>query len=151
MLLIIIDASDPEFRTKLDVTEALLEELGAGGKPTVYVFNKCDLGVAEYAGIGRHADRSNTVYISAATGQGIELLVSKIEDFVLSNKRRISYTIPNSEAGALNLLYKHATVEEVEYGAENIKVTALADARARGLMKKYADIPERETKEEDFD
>ncbi|MBQ7383357.1 MAG: GTPase HflX [Clostridia bacterium] len=152
ILLIIIDASDPEFRTRLEVTENLLSELGAGGKPTIYVFNKCDLGVAEFAGVGRHSDSNNVVYISAKTGQGINLLVSKIEELVLDGKKRVTYSIPNSDAGALNILYKNATVEAVEYGAEAITVTALADAKARGLMRKYAvdgDIDN--TDEEDFD
>ena len=148
ILLIIIDASDPEFRARLEVTESLLSELGAAGKPTIYVFNKCDMGVAEYAGVGRRADSDNTVYISAKTGQGVELLVAKIEQLVLADKRRVSYTIPNSDAGALNTLYKFATVEEVEYGADGIRVVALADARARGLMKKYADEPEAEEEED---
>ncbi|MBO5416805.1 MAG: GTPase HflX [Clostridia bacterium] len=151
ILLIIIDASDPEFRTRLEVTEDLLAELGAGGKPTIYVFNKCDLGVAEFAGVGRHSDSDNVVYISAKTGQGINLLVSKIEEFVLNGKKRVTYSIPNSDAGALNILYKNATVENVEYGAEAITVTALADAKARGLMKKYAVDDNDDSDEEDFD
>ena len=63
---------------------------------------------------------------------------------VLDGKRRVTYLIPNSEAGALNVLYKNATVETVDYGAEGITVVALADAKARGMMKKYAldDTPE---------
>ncbi|MBE6531041.1 MAG: GTPase HflX [Ruminococcaceae bacterium] len=138
ILLIIIDASDPEYRARLEVTENLLGELGAGGKPTIYVFNKCDLGVAEFMGVGNKSASDNVVYISARTGQGLNLLVEKIEGFILDGKKRVVYNIPNSEAGALNLLYKNATVEEVEYGSEYITVTALADAKARGLMKKYA-------------
>ncbi len=150
-LMIIIDASDPEFRSRLKVTEDLLCELGAGGKPTLYVFNKCDLGVAEIGGVGRGADSENTVYISAKTGQGIELLASKLDEMVLEGKRRVTYHIPNSDAGALNSLYKYATVESVEYGAEYITVVALADARARGLMRKYAVDDEFVNDEEDFD
>ena len=138
ILLIIIDASDPEYRARLEVTENLLGELGAGGKPTIYVFNKCDLGVAEFMGVGNKSSNDNVVYISARTGQGLNLLVEKIEGFILDGKKRVVYNIPNSEAGALNLLYKNATVEEVEYGSEYITVTALAYAKARGLMKKYA-------------
>ena len=151
ILLIIIDASDPEFRDRLNVTESLLEELGAGGKPTLYVFNKCDMGVAEFAGIGTHATTDNIVYISAKTGQGINLLVSKIEELVLNGKRRVTYCIPNSEAGALNILYKNANVESVEYGAENITAIALADSKARGLMKKYALDDIDENTEDDWD
>lgn len=138
ILMIVADASDPEFREQLDVTENLLEELGATGKPTIYVFNKCDRGVAETADIGRAPDGRTAVYISAATGQGIELLISRLEELVLGGKLRVIYNIPNSDAGALNTLYRIATVENVEYGEKFITVTALSDAKARGMMKKYA-------------
>ncbi len=143
ILLIIIDASDPEFEEQVKVTESLLEELGAGGKPTLYVFNKCDRGFARLSQIGQTA-REDTVYISALTGQGVEQLVSKIEQLVTEGKRRVTYFIPNSDGGALNNLYRLATVESVDYGADGMTVIALADARARGTMKKYAidDIPE---------
>lgn len=150
ILLIVIDAFDPEFRMRLEVTENLLEELGAGGKPTLYVFNKCDMGIAEFAGIGKGAPSENIVYISAKTGQGINLLISKIEEFILDGKKRVTYQIPNSEAGALNILYKNATVENVEYSAEYILATALCDAKARGLMKKFAIDDNEEEKEEDY-
>ena len=42
VLMIVCDASDGDFAGHLGVTEKLLEELGAAGKPTLYVFNKCD-------------------------------------------------------------------------------------------------------------
>ncbi len=148
ILMIIIDASDENFKEQLIVTESLLSELGASGKPTLYVFNKCDRGIAELGRIGIEA-AENTAYISALTGQGVETMVAKLEGMVLEGKRRVTYLIPNSDAGALNTLYKYATVENVEYGAEGMTVLALADARARGMMKKYAvdDVPDNEEEE----
>ena len=144
ILLIIIDASDPRFAEQLGVTEKLLEELGAVGKPTLYVFNKCDRGFAVLREIGRSAQEDNVAYISALTGQGMDTLIAKLEAIVTDGKRRITYFIPNSDAGALNTLYRVATVEDVDYGADGITAIALADAKARGMMKKYAmdDIPE---------
>ena len=144
VLLIIIDASDPRFSEQLEVTENLLVELGAVGKPTLYVFNKCDRGFAELREIGRASDADNIAYISALTGQGMDTLISKLEAIVTEGKRRVTYFIPNSDGGALNTLYRVATVEDVEYGAEGMTVVALADAKARGMMKKYAldDAPE---------
>ena len=144
ILLIIIDASDSRFAEQLRVTEELLVELGAGGKPTLYVFNKCDRGFAELREIGKSAEDENIVYISALTGQGMDSLISKLEAIVTDGKRRVTYFIPNAEAGALNTLYRVATVEDVQYGADGITAVALADAKARGMMKKYAtdDIPE---------
>ena len=144
VLLIIIDASDPRFSEQLEVTENLLVELGAVGKPTLYVFNKCDRGFAELREIGRASDADNIAYISALTGQGMDTLISKLEAIVTEGKRRVTYFIPNADAGALNTLYRVATVEDVEYGADGMTVVALADAKARGMMKKYAldDAPE---------
>ena len=138
ILLILTDASDPAFREQLAVTEQLLLELGATGKPILYVFNKCDRGFAELGRIGVEASVDNQVFISALTGQGIDTLVSRLEAIVTDGKRRVTYLIPNSEAGALNTLYRVATVESVDYGADGITVVALADAKAQGMMKKYA-------------
>lgn len=137
ILLILCDASDPSFRAQLKVTENLLDELGATGKPTLYVFNKCDKGCAELGNIGMEAPKENQVWISALTGQGVNEMVARLETMVTEGKRRMVYRIPNRAAGALNTLYRMATVESVDYGSDYITVTALADARARGMMKEY--------------
>ena len=150
ILMILIDASDENFREQLAVTEQLLVELGASGKPTLYVFNKCDKGIRDAGTLGADV-RENTVYISALTGQGCEQLVEKLEGFILEGKRRVTYLIPNSDGGALNTLYKNATVESVDYGAEGMTVVALADARVRGMMRKYAVDDVSDTADEDFD
>ena len=142
IVMIVIDASDSEAEAQIKVTQSLLEELGASGKETIFVFNKCDKGVFEFADVGRSATFENVVYISAVSGQGVELLVRKIEDLIMVAKRPVTFTIPNSEAGALNILYKNATVQNVEYGAEYIIATALADAKTVGMLRKYTDIPE---------
>ncbi len=138
VLLVICDASDPEFRDQLRVTEELLAELGANDKPILYVFNKCDLGLAEIGRMGREAPTDHMVYISAKTGQGVEQMIAKLEAIVSAGKRRVTYRIPNTDGGALNTLYRFATVESVEYGDEGMTVIALADAQARGMMRKYA-------------
>ena len=144
ILLVLTDASDPEFRDKLRVTEELLRDLGAVGKPTLYVFNKCDLGMAELGRVGVEAHGENVAFISAATGQGIEQMIGRLEAIVSEGKRRVTYRIPNTDGGALNTLYRVATVESVDYGADGMTVVALADAKARGMMRRYAvdDLPD---------
>ncbi len=146
ILLILTDASDENFRDQLAVTEQLLADLGAGDKPTLYVFNKCDRGMVEHGRIGVAAEADNIAYISALTGQGLPQMIEKLDRMVTAGKRRVTYVIPNREAGELNTLYRLATVESVEYGAESITVVALADARARGTMRRFAidDVVEKE-------
>ena len=140
ILMIVIDAHDDEARAQLEVTETLLAELGAAGKPTIYVYNKCDLGVsAELPSyVANNEDPNHIVCaISAKSGQGIDTLLQKVEDIIHQGKSKVTFVIPNSEQGALNILYKNATVESVDYGYEGVTVVATVDQKVRGMLKKY--------------
>ena len=138
ILLHIVDASDPEYPDEMKVTEELLAELGAGGKPTLIVYNKCD---READGIPAPALTPNgsnrAVCVSALTGQGVDEMVAMLEAIVREGKVRVTFRFPNSEAGALSSLYRMAAVESVEYGDEYITAVALADAKTRGVLAAY--------------
>ena len=138
-LIIVIDASDPEHPEQIKVTEELLEELGASGKPTLYVFNKCDLGVEAFsvAKVGSLSESTQTVAVSAKTGEGLDDLLKALQDLLMSGKKRVVFHIPNNRAGVLNTLYQNAAVEDVEYGAEYILATAIVDAKAHGMLRQY--------------
>ena len=75
--------------------------------------------------------------ISAKSGEGIDVLLEKIEQIIHAGKSRVTFVIPNSEQAALNVLYKNATVESVEYGYEGVTVVATVDQKVRGMLKKY--------------
>ena len=140
ILMIVIDAHDDEARAQLEVTESLLSELGAAGKPTIYVYNKCDLGVSDQlpSYISENKDPNRIICaISAKSGEGVDVLLEKIEQIIHQGKSRVTFLIPNSEQGALNILYKNATVESVEYGFEGVTVIATVDQKTRGMLKKY--------------
>ena len=137
ILMILTDVSDPEFSSQLEITENLLKDLGAAGKPTLYVFNKYDKGVSGYLPKFEETENEKFVCISAKTGYGLDKLVSKLEEFVHSGKKRVCFHIPNNEQGALNILYKNATVENVEYGATEVVVDAIVDSKIHGMLKKY--------------
>lgn len=137
IIMILCDASDSECMSQLECTEQTLEELGAGGKPTIYVFNKCDKGLFDQPIMSRSSERHHVVFISALTGQGCEELAEVIQSVIHEGKRRVTFRIPNAEMGAMNILYKNATVEEVEYGADCVTVTATVDSKTHGMLKKY--------------
>ncbi len=138
VLAVVVDTSDPEYRAQLETTEALLEELGASGKPTLYVFNKCDKGAAEsFRAIGTYAENRRTVCISAATGQGIDLMLGELQDLIHEGKKRVVFEIPNADAGVLSRLYALAVVENVDYGDEVMTVTAVVDTKTHGMYRKY--------------
>ncbi|HEX7111255.1 MAG TPA: ribosome rescue GTPase HflX [Mizugakiibacter sp.] len=74
LLLHVSDAADPERDRLIEVVNGVLEEIGAAGVPQLHVFNKIDLTDLpprlERAGDGR----PERVWISAATGAGLDLL-----------------------------------------------------------------------------
>lgn len=140
ILMIVIDAHDDEARAQLEVTESLLAELGAAGKPTIYVYNKCDLGISPElpSYIANNEDPNRVICaISAKSGEGIDTLLQRVEEIIHQGKSRVTFVIPNSEQGALNILYKNATVESVEYGYDGVTVVATVDQKVRGMLKKY--------------
>ena len=141
VLMILVDASDEEYPTQLRVTQELLSELGAAGKPTLYVFNKCDAGIVCPPSAVINTNEDKYVCISAQNGEGVEQLATLLEEILHSGKAKVTFVIPNREQGALNILYKNATVESVDYGAEGVTVVATVDAKVRGMLRKYVTNP----------
>ncbi|MBR0442899.1 MAG: GTPase HflX [Clostridia bacterium] len=144
ILLIMIDASDPECREQLECTEALLEELGAKDKPKLYVFNQCDKPEAKaaFALPGKSAGQENAVFVSARTGEGLDDLLDKLTALIHGGKTRATFVIPNAKQGAINTLYAAgAAIESVDYGAESVTVVAMVDERTRGALRTYDTCP----------
>lgn len=148
ILVIVIDASDPEHAQKLEVTEQVLADLGAAGKPTLYVFNKCDLVQGPLPTVGgRNAEHQT--HISALTGTGYTEFADMLESMIHAGKSRVTFMIPNAKQGALNTLYRMATVEDVEYGPDAVKVTAVVDAKVRGMLREFD--PSASAKKQDWE
>ncbi len=137
ILLILLDASDPECGEQLVVTEQILRDLGASGKPTLYVFNKCDREAPDEPVRPTDIREGVVCHISAKTGQGCDELVAELERMVNAGRRRLTFVIPNAEAGALSQLYAGANVESVDYGADVITAVAVADAKTAGMLRRY--------------
>lgn len=141
ILLVVIDASDPEFAEQTEVTADLLNELGAGGKPTVYVFNKCDFCTDKEALIHMRRIASSTgvevVFISAKTGAGCDQLMETVERLAHAGKRRVKLLIPPEEGAVAGLLYRKGEDLTVEYGEDGIHVEVVADDQLYAKIKKY--------------
>ena len=148
ILMILIDASDEEFPSQLEVTQKLLGELGASNKPTIYVFNKCDRGMVCPPSAVINTDSEKYVCISAQGGSGVDKLAEILENTVHEGTTKATFFIPNSEQGALNRLYSDATIESIDYGAEGVTVVAIVDAKVRGMLKKYDTDPPKKSEED---
>ncbi len=104
LLLHVVDAADPERDELITVVDDVLREIGAGEVPQLLVFNKLDLLDGEIHArprIDRDAGNSSSrVWISAATGDGLDLLRDAIGDRLSGGRVRSELRLPH-EAGRL--------------------------------------------------
>lgn len=131
----VIDASDPEYENHIAVTEELLHSLGAEGKPIIYAFNKCDKNAASAPRLSRE---KTTVYMSAATGRGVDELITVLETTIRSMKRVSVFAFPPAASGMVAKLYRWGEVRETEYLDDGtVRVTAVTDEAIRGQLEQY--------------
>jgi GTP-binding protein HflX len=83
LLLHIIDAYHNDYRSLIHEVNAVLEEIGAAHIPQLFVYNKVDLLEDVAPRIDRNeAGHPESVWVSALTGQGIDLLVSALAEWI---------------------------------------------------------------------
>lgn len=107
-------ASEESDQQRVDVLE-VLEDLGVteSNKTIIEVWNKVDLlSDDEKAAKQSQAERFEAIcLISAETGQGLEVLLEKIEALVMSHFESRELRIPFSEGKAMAWLYEHGVIE----------------------------------------
>ncbi len=128
LLLHVIDVSNPDWMEQAQVVEGLIRELGVAEKPRLEVFNKCDRVPGEILPHGE-----DIVSISAKTGVGLDGLLAAIERRLDTGKRRVTIHLPYDQGGMLDLLYREAKVEQVEYGS-TIDVVAVCTPKTIGRL-----------------
>jgi len=122
LILVVSDASSPEYDAQRKTVEEVLDSLGAAGKPRLEVLNKCDK-MEQPPQIGG-------ISISAATGAGLDELKNAIASRIAAMRRRATVFVPYAEGGALAAIHREGVVENEEYGDEGITVTCLMDEAA---------------------
>ena len=134
LLLHVIDVSNPEWQEQAQVVENLMLELGAGELPRINVFNKSDCVPA--GEIMPHGE--DICAISAKTGEGVDKLLEMIDKRLDKGTRRVVLHLPYDKGGLLDMLYREAKVESVEY-SETIDVTAVCGPRTLGQVALFVE------------
>ncbi|MBR4941952.1 MAG: GTPase HflX [Clostridia bacterium] len=130
LVLHVVDMSNLEYQEQMRVTDELARELCEPGTPTVYVFTKSDL--APF----RIPSGENRVCISSATGDGLDKLMEIVHRHLDSRSIRLDTVIPYDRAAALDMLYKNAVLQTVEYENEGIHVVGKSDIKTYGQLEK---------------
>jgi GTP-binding protein HflX len=142
LLLHVVDASNPRRAEQLAQVDAVLSEIGAGHIPQLIVYNKIDrLELAPR--IDRdEAGRATAVWISAARGDGLDLLIRAVAERLARFVRRARLRMPASAGALRSRLYSAQAVRaeestpdgSIELAVELPDLELLALARTAGVQ-----------------
>jgi len=133
----VVDASHPHMYDQMAAVHHVLRELDADDKPMVTVFNKSDLIQDQYVLRKLVADVPSSVYISAATHDGIPQLMKQLIKTIQDLLVHVSLEIPYERSDLLSLCYDHGRVISVEYTQDRILVEAQVSHEIAGKLEKY--------------
>jgi GTP-binding protein HflX len=124
LLVHVVDLSHPNMEEQIAAVEEVLEELGAGSKPTVMAFNKLDrLALDDEAQAGELAgelaalseEYPQSVMISALRGQGVDQLLATIDRALKHHMAQVDVLIPYERGDLVALMHEHGVVEHEEH------------------------------------
>lgn len=131
LILHVMDASEPDIRERMEITQELLHDLHCDGIPQIHILNKADL-----VDLPQHSD-DETVWISAKTGEGMDQLLTAISHRLPQTARRMKLCIPYTEGAFLGLLREEGKVFSEEYTAEGTVIDVLVDVRRQKQAAQY--------------
>lgn len=130
LLLHVVDVSDPQWEIHAQTVDKVIEQLGAQEIPRVMVYNKADK-------CQELPTARDGVLFSAKTGEGIDALLSAIEQALGRGKHEMRLCIPYSDGAVLDVLHREAQVAALEYAESGTLVTVIVDDKLCGKLQKY--------------
>jgi GTPase len=132
LLLFVVDASDPNYESQLEVSRNVLREIGADAVPSRLLLNKIDrMSEAERAILrARHPD---AIFLSAISPADVAALREEIITFFETVMVEDQLVLPYAKQGLLSDIYENARVlsEDYDITGRVIKVRGLPSAIAR--------------------
>lgn len=118
LILHVVDISDPEFLTLMTVADDVLQSLGVGKIPMLYVLNKIDIIRRPQGDLPL-----NHVKISALKGLGLPQLMMKISEYILQDYHPFELKIPYGQQEVIDQLRKDGILLQTDYQDDAIYVS----------------------------
>ncbi len=138
LLLHVVDASNEEAEKQITVVEEVLEELGAGDKPTILLLNKIDKSNVELLNSLKDRFSNYTILeVSAKCKINFEELLSKCTEILPYKLKSFKVLIPYSDSSEAAYLHRNARVESEEYAEEGTILVVQGDEEVYNKTSKY--------------
>jgi len=137
LILHVRDIAHEDTEAQSNDVYSVLSQLGVGedGKKNVLeVWNKIDLLSPEALETMRHvkSDTPQQILVSATTGEGVDHLLTTVEDIIADSDNVIDITLPLEKLGRLPWIYENAHIIEradLDTGAVAMKIRAGREVR----------------------
>lgn len=132
LILHVVDASNPQMEKQMHTVYEILQDLGAGDKPVLTLFNKLDRLENQENRKDLKADR--TLAISAKRGWGLKEVKEALEDFLREQKILIERLFRYEEAGKIQWIRNQGELLEEDYREDGIFVRAYVPGALYGRL-----------------
>ncbi len=140
VLLEVVDASDAHAPEHRSTVQLVLDELGAGEKPRLVVYNKVDL-VHPAAGEGSAGAIApavaDGVYVSALTGFGLDTLRLQVSALLASLWEDVDLHVPYTAGELLARVRERGTIE-IDYQPRDVRVVGRVTPALAGELRRSA-------------
>ncbi len=122
LLIHVLDVADPRLYQHNQAVLSVLEELSSEDKPILTALNKIDL-VEDRSWLAvTKKDFSDSVLLSAKTGENLEVLITRIEEHFSGLRLNIKIIIPHSRMELVDFLYRKAKINKIDYLQEGVRI-----------------------------
>ena len=119
LLIHVVDVSHPEAEEQIQAVNAVLQEIGAEGKPTLMVFNKMDQLNGDRGLLNRFLDKHpHGVAVSAINGEGIPSLLAQLGSELRPAREFLELAVPHERSGVIARLHEVGEVVERNYNGK---------------------------------
>ncbi|WP_287908267.1 ribosome rescue GTPase HflX [Acinetobacter sp.] len=141
LLLHVIDSSSPDMLEQIEAVESVLKEIGAD-VPVLRVYNKIDVS-GEQAKIIYHAPHQpERVYVSAHSGQGLDLLRQAVHELLMGNIQSFDLTLKPAYGKLRNQLYQLNVIQSEQYDEQgNLLLRVMIAPSKLEQLIKQAHLP----------
>ena len=118
LLLHVVDISHTRYRDQMQVTDQVLEEIGAGDIPRIIVFNKGDCVDDPMLQRVLKGAYHGSIFVSAINPEDALRLREHIFEFFIHNFVQVTVRIPHSAQSILSLIHKSSMILNSDYSEE---------------------------------
>ncbi len=136
LLLIVVDASDPQAPAQLKSVQKVLLEIGCGGQDAILVLNKIDAVTQKEELAYWRTQFPQALEVSAREGLGAALLAQSVREHMLGNLWRVKAKLHLADTRGITFVEKFAQIIARDYDAQPDMV--LLDMRISGRILEQA-------------